>query len=92
MLPATVQTPVQSDIGAEPGTGRPVIRLATGTQLRVVNASKIADVDIVAVSPVGDALFMADGGTIGERLRLSGSASNMVRLGSIGLMGGIDAA
>lgn len=87
ILLGPVQTPVfATDIGAQPGTGRPVIRLATGSQLRVINGSRIADVDIVAVSPVGDALFMADGGVVGERLRLSGSAGAMVRVGATGAL------
>ena len=82
-LPATVTTTVGGmDIGAEPGTGRPVIHVASGTQLRVISSSRIADVDIVAAPGVGDALFAADSGTVAERLRLSGSASTMVRLGA----------
>ncbi len=84
-LPATVQTAVgASDIGAEPGTGRPVIHLGGGTQLRVIGGSRIADVDIVADLPVGDALFMADGGVIAERIRVSGPAASGVRLGASG--------
>lgn len=85
-LPATVATTVGGmDIAAEPGTGRPVIHVPSGMQLRVVNASRIADVDIIAAPGVGDALFMSDSGTLAERLRMSGSASTMVRLGAISL-------
>ena len=83
-LAATVVTTVGGmTIEAEPGTGRPVIHVVSGAEMRVINSSRIADVDIVAAPGVNSALFMADGGTVAERLRLSGSASTMVRLGAI---------
>lgn len=63
-----------TDIAGEPGTGRPVIHVASGTQLRIISSSRLADVDVVAAAGVGDAVFAADGATVVERVRLSGAA------------------
>lgn len=83
-LDAVVQTVWPAHVGPVPGTGRPVIHVVTGTQLRISGGSRIADVDIVVDSPSGEPLFLNGNGTLGERLRLSGDGlSALVKIGAV---------
>lgn len=84
-LDAVVQTAQPAYVTPVAGTGRPVIHVVTGTQLRIFGGSRMSDLDIVVDSPSGEPLFLADDGTLAERLRLSGQGSGaLVKIGAVG--------
>ena len=85
-IAATITMPTSGvDIAAEPGTGRPVINVPAGTQLRIISSSRLADVDVVAATGVSEPIFAADGATVVERVRVTGNANGaMLKTGSTG--------
>lgn len=85
-IAATITMPTSGvDIAAQPGTGRPVINVPTATQLRITSSSRLADVDVVAAIGVSEPIFAADGGTVIERVRVTGNANGaMIKTGSTG--------
>lgn len=69
----SVSTVFTTTIGAQPGTGRPVIHVGNSGQLRVFGPSRIADVDIVQDASNNDVLFLSGNGALGERVFVTGT-------------------